>query len=377
MKVWEQKDRHADYLLPPGLPLVEAETLLNQFSLSIAQEEAAYITASKNKALRAEKSRARIKAGIISGFTVLGLVAIAGVVFAVNQWVKQEAQAEAEKPGRLAREAGLERQKKAATLDAEALRLQQESGERLPKAGKTWVNSLGMRFLPAGTDGVLFCVYDVRVKDYQQFVSATGRGWPSPDYGNYVQSPDDPAVEVSWNDAQAFCQWLTKKEQTAGVLGPNQSYRLPKDEEWSRAAGSDKYPWGARFPPALNSGNYCRKGDVESSAKTNSSLEGTDGYGYTSPVGQFQPNIYGLYDMGGNVWQWCDDWYSASLNSDEAKRRFSVLADDGGGHLYKVLRGASWDFTDPVGLLSAFRGGAAPSGCNDYNGFRLVLAVSP
>jgi formylglycine-generating enzyme required for sulfatase activity len=242
----------------------------------------------------------------------------------------------------------------------------------LPKSGQIWINSLGLKFMPAGTDGVLFCAFDVRVKDYQQFVTATGQEWPKPNYfgSTFVQTENDPAVMVSWNDAEAFCDWLTRKEQTAGLLGANQSYRLPKDEEWSRAAGSGKNPWGDNYPPPLDAGNYYRKGDAPN--YTGSPFEGTDGYPYTSPVGQFQPNSFGLFDMGGNVWQWSDDWYDDSVN---AKNAFKL--DTGDGHSYKVVRGASWNVTVPVGLLTACRYEYNPSLRDPSVGFRLVVDVSP
>jgi formylglycine-generating enzyme required for sulfatase activity len=79
-----------------------------------------------------------------------------------------------------------------------------------------------------------------------------------------------------------------------------------------------------------------------------------DGYATTSPVGNFAPNNYGLYDMGGNVWQWCEDWYDNDQNS-------------------RVLRGASWGNYDPARLLSSYRGRNAPGNRNLYIGFRCVL----
>jgi formylglycine-generating enzyme required for sulfatase activity len=181
---------------------------------------------------------------------------------------------------------------------------------------------------------------------------------------------------VSWDDAQAFCNWLTKKDHEEGLLGPNQSYRLPKDDEWTRAVGPGKYPWGDSSSPPLEAGNYCRQGDSSSFDYT--SFRGTDGYAYTSPVGKFKPNSYGLYDMGGNVYQWCDDWYTASLNNDEVKTQDKELANDAGGHMYKVLRGSSWGKGGPEYLLSATRCFDIPTTYNLSGdvGFRIVVVIS-
>ena len=81
-----------------------------------------------------------------------------------------------------------------------------------------------------------------------------------------------------------------------------------------------------------------------------------DGYPRTGPVGSFAPNKNGLYDMGGNVWQWCEDRYNV-------------------GSQYRVLRGASWDDYNPDDLLAWYRSGNIPDARKDYDGFRCVVAV--
>ena len=232
-----------------------------------------------------------------------------------------------------------------------------------PVDGKAWTNGLGMKFTPAGTPGVLFSVWDVRVKDYAAFVEANpghdaGTDWKNP---GWAQTPECPVVNVDWNDARAFCQWLTKKEQAEGILTAHQQYRLPTDAEWSKAAGlnessdgtpKDKdgkfkgvYPWGTEWPPPQGAGNY-----AETLTR--------DGFLHTSPVGSFAANQYGLYDMGGNVWQWCEDNY-----------------DTGDDH--RVLRGASWETLRPDVLESASRYLKRPTMRRDCIGFRVVLDVTP
>jgi TIR domain/Sulfatase-modifying factor enzyme 1 len=127
---------------------------------------------------------------------------------------------------------------------------------------RPYENSLGMKFVPLAGTGLLCSVWETRLKDYAAFVKETRREWTEPDF---KQTEEHPAVNVSWDDAVAFCQWLTKKERKAGRIGVNQSYRLPSDLEWSAAVGLEDesgdmpearsskvegvYPWGNRVAP--------------------------------------------------------------------------------------------------------------------------------
>jgi formylglycine-generating enzyme required for sulfatase activity len=181
---------------------------------------------------------------------------------------------------------------------------------------------------------------------------------------------------VSWNDAHAFCRWLTDKERKAGILGANQTYRLPTDAEWTKAAGNGKYPWGDAWPPPPGAGNYADEAFAASMpVKGWPHVPGNDGYPYTSPVGTFRPNVYGLYDMGGNLWQWCEDWYQASMNDDVLLTKYPALNEDAGGSKYKVLRGSSWLGHTSDNLLSAYRSSNAPGNRFTYYGFRVVVVT--
>ena len=188
-----------------------------------------------------------------------------------------------------------------------------------PQPGQPYENTLGMKFVPIPGLDVLFSVWDTRVQDFQAFVQETGYdatagmysykngqwgqngdSWKNP---GYSQGPTHPVVGMSDADAKAFCAWLTKKEQAAGRLGPDQEYRLPTNDEWNIAAGSTEFPWGGQWPPPSGAGNY---GDATAKRKYPNwgAIDGyDDGYAETSPVGSFAANRYGLYDMGGNVWQ--------------------------------------------------------------------------
>jgi formylglycine-generating enzyme required for sulfatase activity len=237
-------------------------------------------------------------------------------------------------------------------------------------------NSLGMRLVPAGTPNVLFSIWDVRVIDFRAFVDATG-------YKNelghgttprFPQTDNDPVVSVTWRDAKMFCAWLTKKEHESGELRPNEYYRLPTDNEWSTAVGLKEdvhgfpfdvdviggskigvYPWGTQWPPPSGAGNY-----AESLTH--------DGYKYTSPVGSFPPNIYGIYDLGGNVEQWCEDQLQNGSWGED------VDGDDS-----YTTRGSTYD-SDTDGMCSSSRRGngmcmnLATGFLTDGEGFRVVLS---
>ena len=243
----------------------------------------------------------------------------------------------------------------------------ESSTDASPAGSAEMTNSLGMKFVPVGD--VQFSVWPTRVSDFEAFASATGLKstvWREP---GFRQNPDHPVVNVTWMEATAFCKWLTFKEQREGTLPPNKIYRLPTDLEWSKAVGLpeeggrtpkardmgvlDVYPWGTQWPPPPGAGNYTGE---ETGSEV--AIRGyNDGFPWTAPVGSFQPNKYGLYDMGGNVWQWVNDVWSSDSKS-------------------KVLRGASWyNGAIKLSLLSSCRVAAAQESSTDNYGFRCVVAT--
>jgi len=166
-------------------------------------------------------------------------------------------------------------------------------------------NSLGMKFVPVAGTEVLFSIWETRVQDYEAFLKADDRTLGT------TPGPTHPVSGVSWDDAKAFCKWLTEKERKEGWLAKGQEYRLPTDKEWSHAVGLDHekgatpyeknekikgFPWGKEWPPPKGAGNYAP-------------LLKVDDFEQTSPVGSFKANKFGLYDMGGNVWEWCEDLF--------------------------------------------------------------------
>jgi formylglycine-generating enzyme required for sulfatase activity len=156
---------------------------------------------------------------------------------------------------------------------------------------------------------VLFSVWETRVKDYQAFCDASKRPWKKPDF---PQTDDHPAVNVSWEDATAFCEWLSQKE--------GKKYRLPSDHEWSCAVGiggqedgaaspkskdgkiDNVFPWGEQWPPPNDAGNYfgeeCKTPAGLAALKAAgydpsnwTVIEGfNDGQVFTAEVGSFRTN---------------------------------------------------------------------------------------
>jgi formylglycine-generating enzyme required for sulfatase activity len=229
-----------------------------------------------------------------------------------------------------------------------------------------------MRFVPVSGTPIHVAIWETRVQDYAAF--AQGRAtndvrWRTP---GFAQTPAHPVVNVNWADCGAFCKWLTETERVGVLLDTNQSYRLPTDLEWSLAAGlsgekgktpkerSGKvrklYSWGSAWPPPPGAGNYLGK-EIRASASRKDwpVIENyRDGFAQTAPVGSFAPNAAGLYDLGGNVWEWCQDLAAP-------------------GEPDRVLRGGAWDTTDPNQMLLSYRYDLGPGYRLPNVGFRCVL----
>jgi formylglycine-generating enzyme required for sulfatase activity len=208
--------------------------------------------------------------------------------------------------------------------------------------------------------------YPVTVGEYRRFVEATqrrqgriqewrdgffglgagfkdsDRDWRNP---GFAQTDQHPVVGVSWEDAQAYCEWLSQET--------GQAYRLPSEAEWEyacRAGTTTRYWWGDAITP--KNANY-----------EESNL------GKTTEVGRYPANPCGLSDMHGNVWEWVEDVYHNSYKGAPA----DGSAWTGGSEAPRVLRGGSW-FFNQVFARSAYRFGLAPD-FRDFNfGFRVVCS---
>lgn len=236
-----------------------------------------------------------------------------------------------------------------------------------------FTNSLGMKFMHVPNTRVLFCIHLTRVKDYTAYAAEApnvDQFWKKPgkDGREIETGPDHPVVTVSWNEATAFCSWLSKKE--------DRQYRLPSDREWSYAIGigpkeivgkdtppesldqkiPNVYPWGSQWPPPKGAGNYADT-TIKRLLPSVACIPGyADGFPATSPVMSFKPNRLGLYDMSGNVWQWCDGWYDM-------------------GRTERVLRGGSWYDSGSNYLLSSCRHHALPGVQISTCGFRVAVEL--
>ncbi|MEI8371582.1 MAG: SUMF1/EgtB/PvdO family nonheme iron enzyme [Planctomycetota bacterium] len=179
----------------------------------------------------------------------------------------------------------------------------------------------------------------------------------------FDQNDDHPVVCVSWNDAVEFCNWLGR---TSG-----KTVRLPTEARWEYAcrAGTETiYPWGCRPEQGIG---WCNAADRTAAKKFPGWLafDWDDGHVFTSPVGKFKANAFGLYDMTGNAWQWSADWYDPELL--KPKGPLTDTTGPGGG-TYHVARGGSWQ-SGPNYCRSAVRRMEASATRTNMLGFRVVV----
>ena len=240
-------------------------------------------------------------------------------------------------------------------------------------------NSLGMKFVPVPGADALFCIWETRVRDYAEYANSNSdtvdSAWTSQLFDGLPVSrePDHPVAGVSWQDANGFCRWLTEKEFREGKLPKNAVYRLPTDAEWSAAVGlgneegvtpaerhesnRNLFPWGVGFPPPKDRvGNYADESMRAAFPSHTRILKGySDGFVTTSPVGSFEPNRFGIYDLSGNVWEWCEDPWEP-------------------GSEQRVLRGGCFNDISQDSLRLSYRARSSPNTRTAPYGFRVVLA---
>ena len=198
--------------------------------------------------------------------------------------------------------------------------------------------------------------------------------------GNSLNRDHQPVVQVSWQQAAAFSNWLSKREglppfyrETNGIItGYNRSstgYRLPTETEWAWAARSNgesllKFPWGENFPPSTAVENYADSTSAYVTGRVLSAYK--DGYVVSAPVASFPASNKRLYDLGGNVAEWVHDVYS--IPSANGSLQIDPLGAQSGDNF--VIRGASWSHSRIAELRLSYRD-YGQAGRDDV-GFRLA-----
>jgi formylglycine-generating enzyme len=226
-------------------------------------------------------------------------------------------------------------------------------------------------------------VFEVTKGQFAEFVAAAGyqtdmekeraglRGWLRTSAqqaklswrdAGFDDTDAHPVVNVSWNDAVAFCQWLTRRE--------SRTYRLPTEAEWEyacRAGTTARYSRGEDPEGLVEVGNVRDRTFHEQFVSSEHCLTSADGYAFTAPVGRFHANGFGLHDMLGNAGEWCSDWYSEEYFAQSP-------ADDPQGPRMgsvRVFRGGSWT-RRAVGCRVTSRRSGEPTYRNNDVGFRVV-----
>jgi formylglycine-generating enzyme required for sulfatase activity len=235
--------------------------------------------------------------------------------------------------------------------------------------------------------------YEVTVAQFKAFIDATGYetdadksggsyiwtgttsekksgvNWSCDAAGNIRPTSEynHPVIHVSWNDAVKYCEWLSQK------TGKN--YRLPSEAEWEYAAGNGsqhtKYSWGGGTPNGKQGGNVADETAKAKFGWTGTFENYTDGFAYTAPVGSFNPNAFGLYDMTGNVWEWCSDRYG----SDYYKSSPATNPHGPASGSSRVFRGGSWYYIAQYCRVANRFNYRAPGDRSGSLGFRLVLSL--
>ena len=233
--------------------------------------------------------------------------------------------------------------------------------------------------------------HEVTVGQFRQFVDSKsyqtdtellggGYGWNAtkgsfegakPQYTwrntGFTQNDHHPVVNVTYNDAVAFCDWLSHLE--------GKNYRLPTEAEWEyacRGGTTSRYQHGDDPEGLAGVGNV-----TDSTAKAtlvNESrryITSGDGFVFTAPVGQFRANAFGLWDMHGNVSEWCQDWYGAKYYEQFVTAAAIDPQGDTSEQKWRVIRGGCW-YLSPSANHSASRVPASPLYRRYNSGFRVL-----
>jgi formylglycine-generating enzyme len=186
---------------------------------------------------------------------------------------------------------------------------------------------------------------ETTVFQWKAFCKATGKKMPDPPTWDWIDN--HPIVNITWQDAMDYCNWLSGQK--------GEKYRLPTEAEWEYAARGGQLSKGTKY-----SGGAAL--DVLGWFSTNS-------YARTQPVAQKQPNELGIYDMSGNAWEWCQDWYSEYYYAKSPKDN-PTGPQNGARH---VMRGGSW-FSAADNCKVTHRITFAPADRYSNYGFRVAIS---
>jgi formylglycine-generating enzyme required for sulfatase activity len=182
-----------------------------------------------------------------------------------------------------------------------------------------------------------------------------------------LAADDNPVANVTWEDAVQYCNWLSQREgrtpaykyqfgKWVAVYPLTDGYRLPTEAEWTLAvryagqAAARKFPWGVQWPPPRESGNFADRSAIELVPSILPAYD--DGYPSTAPVGTFKPNALGIYDGGGNVAEWVNDFYTVPTPGITTPIVDPTGPERGTSH---VIRGSSWRHAGQMELRLSFR----------------------
>jgi len=214
--------------------------------------------------------------------------------------------------------------------------------------------------------------YEITNAQYKKFMQETDRIEPEgcvsinqkgfrPLQDRNFNGDNQPIVCVSWEDAKAYAEWAGR--------------RLPTEAEWEKAAKGGlvgkKYVWGDEWPPPKGAGNFSDETAKKAFSEPHwwKFISGyDDGYVYTSPVGSFNPNGYGLYDMEGNVSEWCADWYNDKYYVSSPKENPTGPVSGS----TRVARGGAYSDNIPGFICVSYRMHVAPTFSSNCGGFRCV-----
>ncbi len=243
--------------------------------------------------------------------------------------------------------------------------------------GREWkANGLGMRFVPL-TDSVMIAATETRRRDYIEYAKATNSQKPG-NMESEGKGGTQPIVSVDREQARAFAAWMTERERNAGLIGPKDIYRLPTDEEWSRAVGlplergstpSERngrirgiYPWGFDWPPPNNTDNFADMNGARKASLENVIPGYQDRFAQLGPVAAAAANDRGVIGLAGNASEWVDSDFDVVKGSDGKTK-----------NALGTVRGGNWRCANPDELLSSARAAVPADTKRPTIGFRIVL----